>query len=460
MFPPHDMEAEGAMISAILVRCEGAFVEELRTRVAPTDCYSEAHRRIYEVALDLAAVGQPIDIVTVGTKLRSRQRLEQVGGMGYLTELLSAAPAITDEHVFRYAEIVREKSMLRRIIERARKAIAEAMMNPENPKAFVESLEKDISGIAAERDTSAWKQLSVLAGRALAVVQKRGNTIAGLTTGFRTLDEMTGGLHAGDLTVIAARPGMGKTAFAMGLVANATTIHPDTAACVFELEMPGEQLAIRMVASQGDVSVSRARTGGYSPREWQNIASAMDVLQKRHVYIDDTAGLSFGEIKVRLRRKVRELEREGIPVKVVVVDYLGLVDVDDTGSHALAIGKITRDAKNLAKELGVAFLLLCQLNRKCEERTDKRPIISDLRDSGSIEQDADNIVFIYRDEVYRKEKDRSSSGRSVAELIVAKQRNGPPGTVTVEYVGYSTTFRDLPSNVIIDEPEPGIDGPY
>lgn len=457
--PPHDMEAEGAMISAIMLRNDPAFVDELRHRVEPADCYSEAHRRVYEVALDLVAVGQPVDVVTVATKLRSRQRLEQVGGMGYLTELLTAAPMITDEHVFRYAEIVREKSMLRKVIARARRAIAEAMLSPEDPKRFVETFERDISALTSERDASAWKRVGDLANSALVSIQKRGNGIAGMTTGLRALDAITGGLHAGDLTIIAARPGMGKTAFAMSLVANTTAVHPDASVCVFELEMPGEQLALRMVSSYGDVSIGRSRNGGYTPRDWQNLAAAIEVVRSRHVYVDDSSGLTFGEIKVRLRRKVRELARDGVPVKVVVVDYLGLVEVDESGSHALAIGKITRDAKALAKELGVAFLLLCQLSRKCEERTDKRPIMSDLRDSGSIEQDADNIIFIYRDDVYRKEKDRTPRNEpSAAELIIAKQRNGPPGTVHVEYVGYSTTFRDLPSSVD-DEPD-DLAGPY
>lgn len=451
--PPNDMVAESSVLSALLIVSNHALVETVHGICAPQDFYSEAHRRIFEAIVDLVAVGEPVDTTTVANKLKSRKRLEQVGGFGYLTEIINAAPHVTEEHVLRYAEIVREKAQLRALIQRMHRGIAEAMLDPDEPQKWAEALESDISRLAARRAVSTFRHVREILDDSWQAMTAASKGKRGWDTGLRELNRILGGLHPGDLTIVAARPAMGKTAFVMGMV-KAITADPNAAACVFELEMPDVQLGIRMLSSDAGVNVGRARDGKYASDDWTKLATASERLNRSHIYVDDSCDLDFHEIKVRLKRQIRELERQGITVRLVVLDYIGLVDVGD-GNRSEAIGKLSGGLKKLAKEFNLAVVALSQLSRKCEERTDKRPIMSDLRDSGNIEQDADNIIFIYRDEVYNK----NTAAKGVAELNVAKQRNGDTGTVCVEFRKWTTSFLDLPDMEEDQEPR-GIDGRY
>lgn len=459
--PPNDLEAEAAVLSAIML--DPSALDKV-VELKPEFFYSEAHRRIFEACLELRAGGHPVDVLQVSSWLRDRQRLAQVGGTGYLTEILNAAPVVAN--VAAYGLTIQEKYRIRQLILACQKVTAQGYVDYGDPQTFIDSAEQAIYNISrASSKQSAEKLLDVMkkAFKRLSDAVARGDRITGIPTGFDRFDRMTAGLHEGDLTIVAARPGMGKTAFVLNVATNVAApkgreVEGDpterweesgVGAVVFSLEMPREQLANRMVCSEAKVDVSKMRTGFLSGQDWSKLTQAASFLGSLPIWIDDSPSLTLLELRAKVRRlqsdfDVRDAEGRKIKrIGCVIVDYLQLMKGrDGVASREQEISEISRGLKALAKELEVPVIALSQLNRAVETRGDKskRPMISDLRESGAIEQDADNVVFIYRDDYYNKEE---STEPNVAELIIAKQRNGPTGTARVRFDKQYTRFDNL-----------------
>jgi len=469
--PPNDLEAEAAVLSAVML--DPSALDKV-TDLKPEFFYSEAHRRIFEACLELRAGGHPVDVLQVGSWLRDRQRLAQVGGAGYLTEILDAAPVVAN--VGAYGRTIHEKYRIRQLILACQKVTAQGYVDYGDPQAFIDGAEQAIYDISrTSSKQSAEKLLDVMkkAFKRLSDAVARGDRITGIPTGFDRYDRMTAGLHEGDLTIVAARPGMGKTAFVLNVATNLAApkgreVEGDpterweeagVGAVIFSLEMPREQLANRMVCSEAKVDVSKMRTGFLSPQDWSKLTQAASFLGSLPIWIDDSPSLTLLELRAKVRRLQSEFDvRDGEGRKIkrigcVIVDYLQLMKGrEGAASREQEISEISRGLKALAKELEVPVIALSQLNRAVETRGDKskRPMISDLRESGAIEQDADNIVFIYRDDYYNKEE---STEPNVAELIIAKQRNGPTGTAKVRFDRQYTRFDNLAESEYGDGPE-------
>jgi replicative DNA helicase len=459
--PPNDLDAEAAVLSAVMI--DGSSLDKLDFLKAD-HFYAEAHRRIFEACMELRQKGQPVDIVQVGTWLKNRERIAQVGGMGYLTEILNAAPAITN--VASYGMTIYEKWRIRQVILTCQKVVAQGYIDYGEAQAFIDGAEQSIYQIArVEGSSSVEPLLSVIkkSFKTLTEAAARGDRITGVPTGFERYDRLTAGLHEGDLTIVAARPGMGKTSFVLNVATNVACPKGREAAgdpnqrwedagvgvVVFSLEMPREQIANRMVCSEGRVDVGKVRQGFLNPQDWSRLTQAASFLGQLPIWIDDSPSLSILELRAKVRRLQAEYDRSddtGRKIKkigLVMVDYLQLMKGrDGVNSREQEISEISRGLKALAKELKLPVIALSQLNRSVETRSEKskRPQLSDLRESGAIEQDADNICFIYRDEYYNKEL---STEKSVAELIIAKQRNGPTGTVKVRFDREYTRFDNL-----------------
>jgi len=460
--PPHDLEAEAAVLSACLIdqRALDAVLEFLK----PDHFYSEAHRRIFEACVELHAVGQPVDVVQVGSWLRSRERIQQVGGMAYLTDVLNAAPAIANAGA--YGRTIHEKWRVRMLIATCQKVSAEGYIDYGDAQKFIDGAEQSVYAIARTPESSTVKPLLDVMRESFKKISEtaaRGNRITGVSSGFDRLDRVTAGLHQGELTIVAARPGMGKTSFVLNVAANVAKPRayesgydandrweePGVGAIFFSLEMPREQIANRMLCSEAKVDVGKLRSGGQTRDDWSRLTQAASELGRLPIWIDDTPGITLLEVRAKIRRLQSEYNRpnpDGKGIKkigLVVIDYLQLMKGrDGVNSGEQEISEISRGLKGLAKELEVPVVALSQLNRAVETRSEKskRPMISDLRESGAIEQDADNIIFIYRDEYYNKE---ATTEKAVAELIVAKQRNGPTTTVKVRFDKEYTRFDNL-----------------
>lgn len=468
--PPHDLDAEAAVLSAVML--DPAALDRV-VDLKPEYFYSEAHRRIFEACLELRQSGQPVDVVQVGSWLKDRQRLAQVGGMGYLGEILDAAPVVAN--VAAYGQIIHEKYRIRQLILACQKVSAQGYGDYGDPQSFIDGAEQAIYNIArtsSKQSTERLLDVMKKSFKRLNDAVARGDRITGVPTGFDRFDRMTAGLHEGDLTIVAARPGMGKTSFVLNVAANVASpkgreVDGDPSqrwedqgvgAVVFSLEMPREQLANRLVCSEARVDVSKMRTGFLSPQDWSKLTQAASFLGSLPIWIDDSPGLTIIELRAKVRRLQAEydtFDAEGRKLRkigLVVVDYLQLMKGrDGVQSREQEISEISRGLKGLAKELGVPVIALSQLNRAVETRSEKskRPQISDLRESGAIEQDADNIIFIYRDDYYNRE---DSAEPNVAELIIAKQRNGPTGTAKVRFDKQWTRFDNLAEGEYEDEP--------
>jgi replicative DNA helicase len=462
--PPHDLDAEAAVLSAVML--DGSALDKILEFLKPEHFYSEAHRRIFEACVELRAVGQPVDIVQVASWLRSRERLAQVGGMPYLTEILDSAPAV--HNVAAYGKTIHEKWRVRQVILTCQRVTAMGYVDYGEAQAFIDGAEQAIYQIArTEEGTSVERLLDVMkkSFKQLTDAVQRGDRITGMPTGFTRFDNLTAGLHDGDLTIVAARPGMGKTSFCLNIAVNVarprTMVKADdpndrwenagTGVAVFSLEMPREQLANRMVCSEARVDVSKIRTGYLSPQDWSKLTHAASELGSLPIWIDDSSSLSLLELRAKVRRLQAEYDRTdetGRKVRrigLVIIDYLQLMKGrEGAQSREQEISEISRGLKSLAKELRVAVIALSQLNRAVETRSEKskRPQISDLRESGAIEQDADNIIFIYRDDYYNRDS-LPPELQHVAELILAKQRNGPTGTAKVRFDREYTRFDNL-----------------
>jgi replicative DNA helicase len=463
--PPHDLDAEAAVLSAVML--DGFALDRVLEFLKPEHFYSEAHRRIFEATVDLRSAGKPVDIVQVGTWLKDRGRIAQVGGMGYLTEVLNAAPAVAN--VASYGRTIREKSRIRQLIATCQRVSAEGYLDYGEAQAFIDSAEQAVYEIARAPETSSVEKLLDVMKKAFKQLQdaaSRGDRITGMATGFTRYDALTAGLHEGDLTIVAARPGMGKTSFVLNVAANVAQPRgrelvsdptqkweePGNGVVIFSLEMPREQLANRMICSEGRVDVSKVRQGFLSQNDWSKLTQAAAYLGGLPIWIDDSPSLSILELRAKIRRLQAEYDRPAAPgdvgkgakkIGLIVVDYLQLMKGSGyVNSREQEISEISRGLKGLAKELHVSVIALSQLNRAVETRTEKnkRPLLSDLRESGAIEQDADNICFIYRDDYYNKE---ASTEPNIAELIIAKQRNGPTGTVRARFDHAYTRFDNL-----------------
>ncbi|WP_394849295.1 replicative DNA helicase [Pendulispora brunnea] len=469
--PPHDLDAEAAVLSAIMI--DSMALDRVLEFLKPEHYYSEAHRRIYEACIELRQAGQPVDIVQVGTYLKNRERIQQIGGMAYLTEILNCAPAVAN--IAAYGKTIHEKWRVRQLIATCQRVAAQGYIDYGEAQQFIDGAEQAVYELSRTSESSSVEKLiSVMkkSFKQLTDAMQRGDRITGVATGFDRYDRLTAGLHPGDLSIVAARPGMGKTSFVLNVAVNVASpkgreLENDpnqrweqegAGVVVFSLEMPREQLANRMVCSEGKVDVSKVRSGFLGQQDWNRLTQAAAFLGSLPIWIDDSSTLSILELRAKVRRLQAEYDREpedgrgGRKIGLVIIDYLQLMKGrDGVSSREQEISEISRGLKGLAKELKVPVIALSQLNRAVETRSEKskRPQISDLRESGAIEQDADNIIFIYRDDYYNKE---GSTEPNIAELILAKQRNGPTGTAKVRFDKEYTRFDNLPDGEYEDEP--------
>jgi len=435
--PPHSQSAEQSVLGGLMLDNEAW--DKIADKVAEDDFYRADHRLIFRALADLADDNRPFDVVTLSGWLEKNQTLEQAGGLAYLGTLAKDTPSAAN--IAAYAEIVRERSIMRQLIS-VGNDIANSGYQPEgrDSKALLDQAESKVFKIAEQGNRGKTGMVSIknlLAGVVDRIdeLYQSDNPITGIPTGWTDFDEMTSGLQPSDLLIIAGRPSMGKTALAMN-IAEQTAIKTRKPVAVFSMEMSGEQLAMRMMSSLGRIDQSKVRTGKLDDDDWARLTSAMGILADAPLFIDDTPALSPTELRARARRMARE---HGLGL--VVIDYLQLMQ-SSSGSgenRATEISEISRGLKALAKELHVPVVALSQLNRSLEQRPNKRPIMSDLRESGAIEQDADVIVFIYRDEVYNEE----SPDKGIAEIIIGKQRNGPIGTVRLTFQGRYTRFENF-----------------
>ncbi len=434
--PPHSLEAEQSVLGGVMI--DNDAWDAVSEILVADDFYLKEHRQVFRAMTSLANTSKPLDVITLSEFLEQQDDADV--GMAYLGELARNTPSVAN--VRAYSEIVRERAVSRELI-RAANEIADSAYNPKGrPVAeILDSAESRVFRIAEQRSTnsegpSGIESLLQATLNRIEKISESSDGITGQATGFSDLDEMTSGLQPADLVIVAARPSMGKTTFAMNLVEN-VALSQKSPVLVFSLEMPSESLIMRSLSSLGRIDQSRLRTGRLHDDDWARLTGAFNQLkQQGNLFIDDAPGLSPSEVRARARRVVRE---HG-PLSMIMVDYLQLMQVPGmSDNRTQEVSEISRSLKSLAKELNVPVVALSQLNRSLEQRSDRRPVMSDLRESGAIEQDADLIMFIYRDEVYKPETEH----KGVAEIIIGKQRNGPIGTINLAFQGKYTRFDNL-----------------
>ena len=443
--PPNSIQAEQSVLGGLMLDNETWDV--VADRVGKEDFYRKDHRLIFQAIVALAEKNDPFDVITLSEILDKSGQLEDAGGLAYLGTLANETPSAAN--IASYADIVRERSVLRQLIHVGTE-ISNSAFNPEGRETaeLLEVAEQRVFNIAEQRQRSdsGFIPVKSLLAKAVDRIEKlfqMEGSITGVSTGFKDFDDKTSGLQSSDLIIVAGRPSMGKTSFAMN-IAEHVAIKGDKPVAVFSMEMPGEQLAMRMMSSLGRIDQHKVRTGNLDDDEWPRMTSAINLLDKAKLFIDDTAALSPLEVRARTRRLTREHGQLGL----IVLDYLQLMQSPGYGENRVAeISNISRSLKALAKELDVPVMALSQLNRNLEQRPNKRPVMSDLRESGSIEQDADVIAFIYRDEVYNED----SEHKGKAEIIIAKQRNGPIGHVFLTFLGQYTRFENFSPDTYSDE---------
>ncbi len=435
--PPHSIDAEQAVIGGVLILNEAW--DNIAELLGADDFFRPEHKTIFSAMAKLVEEQQPLDAVTLAEALDNDGSLEKVGGIAYLAELAANTPSAAN--IRAYAQSVRERSTQRALIAAAN-SIAESGFHPEGRSSdeLLDEAERCIMQISEERPKTGGPEsinplLKATVDKIDELFHSEGS-LTGLSTGFKDLDEMTSGLQKSDLIIVAARPSMGKTTFAMNLVEHAI-LNDERPSLVFSMEMPADQLMLRMVSSVGRINQTRVRTGQLNEEDWPKLSSAVTRLKDRPLYIDDTPALTPTEVRSRARKIVRE--HGGLAM--IMIDYLQLMQVAGGGSEGRTaeISEISRSLKGIAKEFQCPVVALSQLNRALEQRPNKRPVNSDLRESGAIEQDADVIMFIYRDEVYNEE----SPDKGTAEIIIGKQRNGPIGTARLSFIGKYTRFENL-----------------
>ncbi|RPF51111.1 replicative DNA helicase [Aquisalibacillus elongatus] len=432
--PPHNIEAEQAVLGAIFLQ-PNAIVTATETLEAE-DFYRISHQRIFEVMISLTDKGEPIDLVTLTNELTQLELLDDVGGVSYLTDVAESVP--TAANIDYYAKIVEEKSVLRRIIQTATGIVTKSFEEKDDLPSIIDYAEKSILDVSQQKASGKFRNIKDVLINVYDNIEQlhhQSEEVTGVPTGFKDLDHITSGFQKNDLIIIAARPSVGKTAFALNIAQN-VAIQAQENCAIFSLEMGAEQLVMRMLCAEGNIDAQRLRTGSLEEEDWGKLTMAMGSLSDAGIYIDDTPGVKVSEI----RSKCRRLKQES-GLGMVLIDYLQLIQGSGTSreNRQQEVSEISRQLKALARELEVPVIALSQLSRGVEQRQDKRPIMSDIRESGSIEQDADIIGFLYRDDYYEDDSEKEN----IIEIIIAKQRNGPIGTVELAFVKEYNKFVDL-----------------
>jgi replicative DNA helicase len=431
---PNSAESERAILGSIVL--DNGLVSQAIELLRPEDFYVPSHRRIFLAMISLFERGSEINPILIGEELKRDGALESVGGFTFITNLTYGLPHFAN--IAHYAKVVRDNSLLRQLIKAANKITSEALEAEEDADIILDHAEQAIFALADERTRQGFAHIKPVADDILEKVQEmagRSVMLTGITTGFNELDTMTSGMQPSDLVIVAARPSMGKTSFALTLAQNAA-INAQAVVGVFSLEMSKESLVMRMLCSEGRVDAHRFRSGFLSRDEWARLAQALGVLAETKIFIDDTPGISVLEMRAKARRLAAEQKR----LDLIIVDYLQLMSGSRRAeSRQQEVSQISRELKALAKELNVPLIALSQLSRAPESRTDHRPQLADLRESGAIEQDADVVAFIYREEQYN----RTEENAGIAEIIVAKQRNGPTGTAKLAFLKEFTRFENM-----------------
>jgi replicative DNA helicase len=437
--PPQALEAEQSVLGGLLL--DSRRWEDITDIIAPEHFYSRHHRTIFEAIQELYEGDSPVDVVTASEWLQKKGQLEEIGGLAYLGMLAKNTP--NTANLLSYAQIVQERALLRKLIDAANTIAGKAYF-PEGstPNEILDLAEQKIFELTQNnrRQDSGFVAIQGLLTEAIDRIEElyeSNEPLTGVSTGFKDLDELTSGLQRSDLIIVAGRPSMGKTSLAMNMAEN-VAVGSKLPVAVFSMEMPGQQLAMRLLSSLGRINAHKVRTGKLGKDDWPRLTSAVGLLNEAPIFIDDTPALNPLELRSRARRLMRDHGDLGL----IVVDYLQLMQAASSQENrAIEVSNITRGLKILAKELHTPVMVLSQLNRSLEQRPNKRPVMSDLRESGAIEQDADVIFFIYRDEVYNQE----TEDKGVAEVIIGKQRNGPTGTVRLTFLGEYTRFENFAS---------------
>ncbi|MCM3653079.1 replicative DNA helicase [Metabacillus litoralis] len=431
--PPQNIEAEQAVLGAIFLQPSSlTLASEL---LIPEDFYRASHQKIYNAMLELSDKGEPVDLVTVTSVLANANLLEEIGGVSYLSDLADSVP--TAANIEYYGKIVEEKSILRRLIRTATGIAQDGYSREDEVEVLLNEAEKTIMEVAQRKNAGAFqniKDVLVQTYDNIELLHENKGDVTGIPTGFIELDKMTAGFQRNDLIIVAARPSVGKTAFALNIAQNVAT-KTDENVAIFSLEMGADQLVMRMLCAEGNIDAQRLRTGSLTPEDWGKLTMAMGSLSDSGIYIDDTPGIRVSEIRAKCRRLKQEAG-----LGMVLIDYLQLIQGSGrSDNRQQEVSEISRTLKELARELKIPVIALSQLSRGVEQRQDKRPMMSDIRESGSIEQDADIVAFLYRDDYYDKE----SENKNIIEIIIAKQRNGPVGTVSLAFVKEYNKFVNL-----------------
>ncbi len=441
--PPQNLEAEESVLSSILIDTDTNALDDTIELLVPEDFYKTAHQKVFAAVQSLAAKNEPVDLITVKNHLLGTGQLEEIGGASFLAELVESVPyAINVRH---YATIIKDKAVLRRLIVNAGEIARRCFENPPDAKNVIDFAEQSVFEVAEEKTTQFFTQLNEIIVENMVTIQaNQGKWITGVASGFDRLDNMTSGFQKSDLIILAARPSMGKTAFALNITRN-VAVNYKVPVAFFSLEMSKEQLSMRLLTSEARVNAFHLRSGHISRENWDKITDAASLLDEVPIYIDDSAGLTVMDIRAKARRMKKD---KGIGL--IVIDYLQLMRPTRAGERRdLEVSEMSRSLKALAKELDVPIIVLSQLNRAPEQSHDKRPMLSHLRESGSLEQDADVVLFIFRDEVYNKNEDNTNRG--IAEIIIGKQRNGPIGKVMLQFESSYTRFQNLATDQYPEE---------
>lgn len=429
---PHNLEAEQSVLGSMLM--DKTAIAAAAETLEGEDFYRDSHKVIFKSIKELYQKDIPVDMITLIEHLRSTEKLDEAGGISYITEISGSVPSTAN--LTSYIQIVEDKAILRRLIRSATEIIETSYNKQDDVDAVVDLAEKNVFNISEKKNTSDFEPMNVVLERGFEEIERiynnKGET-TGVPSGFKDLDEKTSGFQGGDMVLIAARPSMGKTTFALNLAQHAA-LRAGKSVAIFSLEMSKEQLAYKLLCAEANVDMLKLRTGNLDEKDWENIARASGPLADAKIFIDDTAGVSIME----MRSKCRRLKIEH-GIDMILIDYLQLMSGSGEESRQQEVSEISRSIKAIAKEMKCPVIALSQLSRAPEQRADHRPMLSDLRESGSIEQDADLVMFLYRDEYYDKE----SEDKNVAECIIAKQRNGPVGTVKLAWLGQYSKFGSL-----------------
>lgn len=438
--PPQSMEAEQAVLGSVFLNAD-AIIEAMEF-ITDQDFYRRSHQLIFQTMLTLNDRNEAIDLITVKEQLDSLNLLEDVGGVGYLTELAMAVP--TAANVGHYAKIVEQKALLRNLIQTATDIVTKGFEQGDEVETILDEAERMIMEVSERRNRSDFLAIADVLNTTFAEIDRLSQLqeeITGLPTGYHALDKMTAGLQPEELIILAARPAVGKTAFALNIAQNVGT-KTDKAVAIFSLEMGAESLVNRMLCAEGTIDASHLRTGQLTEEEWGNLVMAMGSLSQADIYIDDTPGIKISEIRAKCRKLAQEKGNLGL----VLIDYLQLIEGTGRENRQQEVSEISRQLKKLAKELKVPVIALSQLSRGVEQRQDKRPVLSDIRESGSIEQDADIVAFLYRDDYYQRDSDEDAEeheDNNIIEVIIEKNRSGSRGTVELLFIKEYNKFSSI-----------------